>query len=185
MSETDSKNLLDIYLAEYNTLKGEAHKRIGFRDNLLYVNLTAIGAIISYSVNNHIHYYALLIIPWICSILGWTYIVNDQKISAIGRYIRHELSHKVSTLLAQQQNIVVFEWEIVHRSDEKRVRRKLVQFMVDELAFCISGLITTSAFWILMPTLPGYLKLISGGELILLILLGIEIFIYSDFKKGK
>ena len=185
MDESTSKQLLDIYLKEYNSLKGEAVSRIGFRDNLLYVNLTTIGAVISYAANKPAHYYALLIIPWICFILGWTYIVNDQKISAIGHYLRHELTDKINALLGQQQGETLFGWEIAHRSDEKRVGRKVVQFVVDELTFCISGLITTGAFWMLVPDLPGNLKLLTVGEFILLLLLGVELFFYADFKKGE
>lgn len=184
MSDTNSTKLLEIYLNEYNALKGETVQRIGFRDNLLYVNLVTIGAIISYAANKPIHYYALLIIPWVCFILGWTYIINDQKVSAIGQYIRHDLLNKINSLLDQKDESL-FGWEIVHRSDEKRIGRKVVQFLVDEIAFCLSGIVAVGAFWTLVPTIPRSLKLFSIGETVLLLLLGIEIFLYSDFKKGK
>ena len=185
MSGTNSEKLLEVYLNEYTSLKNEAVQRIRFRDNLLYVNLTVIGAIISYAATNkEAHYYALLLVPWICFILGWTYIVNDQKISAIGLYVRHELSDKINTLLGQK-NESLFGWEIAHRSDEKRLERKILQLIVDEIAFCFSGLAAVGAFFTLVPTIPFFLKVIGGGEIILLLILGIEIFIYSDFKMGK
>jgi hypothetical protein len=184
MNDTNAAQLFDIYLHEYDKLKDEAVQRIGFRDNLLYVNLAAIGAIISYAANNAAHYYALLIIPWVCFILGWTYLVNDEKISAIGRYIRQDLLHKLNTLLNQNDE-TLFGWEVAHRSDERRMGRKIIQFLVDEIAFCLSGLIAVGAFWSLVPAMSKSLKLLSIGETIVLLLLGVAIFLYSDFKKGK
>lgn len=184
MSDIGSEKLLEIYLNEYNKLKEETISRISFRDNLLYVNLTAIGAIVSYAIANSTHYYALLVVPWICFILGWTYIVNDEKISAIGKYLRYDLNNKLVELL-EQTDKTILAWETFHRDDEKRVGRKVVQFMVDELTFCVSGLIAIGAFWMLVPQISPSLKLFSFGEALLILLLGVEIFLYSDFKKGK
>jgi hypothetical protein len=82
----DSLNLLEIYLQEYQTLKAEQTARIGFRDNLLYVTIAVFGGILSFTLANK-NYYALLIVPWVCLILGWTYLVNDEKISAISLWI--------------------------------------------------------------------------------------------------
>ena len=93
MSEKDSS--LEVLLAEYNCLKSEQAQRIGFRDNLLYVTLGVFGAVVSFAVSDPAHYHALLVIPWVCLILGWTYVVNDEKISSIGRHIRYTLVDKV------------------------------------------------------------------------------------------
>ncbi len=76
---------------------------IGFRDNLLYVTLIAFGGIISYAMTAQSHYYAFLILPWVCIILGWTYVVNDEKISAIGKYIREESRIKMAELVEIEQ----------------------------------------------------------------------------------
>ncbi len=78
---------LNVYLQEYSALKEEQKSRIGFRDNLLYVNLAAVGAIFSFALNKPDNKYALLVLPLVSVILGWTYLVNDQKNSAIGQYI--------------------------------------------------------------------------------------------------
>ncbi|WP_187329296.1 hypothetical protein [Halomicronema hongdechloris] len=67
------------------------------------------------------HYYALLVIPWVCLILGWTYVVNDEKISS---------------------------------------------------------------FWYLVANPPIGVIVLSWAELILLIALGVETFIYADLAKG-
>jgi hypothetical protein len=51
---------------------------------LLYVTLTLFSGILAYAVSGT-NSLALLILPWVCLIMGWTYLVNDEKISALGR----------------------------------------------------------------------------------------------------
>jgi hypothetical protein len=53
----------------------------------------------SYAVTDPSHYYAFLVLLWVCLILGWTYLVNDEKNSAIGRYIRLTLTDKLGELV--------------------------------------------------------------------------------------
>lgn len=83
--------MLKVWLTEYDKLKAEQTQRIGFRDNLLYVTLGLFGLIIPAAIANAANYYALLVIPWICLILGWTYLINDEKITVNERYIHLDL----------------------------------------------------------------------------------------------
>jgi hypothetical protein len=176
---------LKVWLMEYDKLKVEQTQRIGFRDNLLYVTLTLFGGIVSLSVSNTANYYTLLVIPWICVILGWTYLVNDEKISAIGRYIRYTLTDKIKERIGQSDTDVLLGWEVAHRNDPRRGRRKIEQLIVDELTFVVSGITALIAFWILVPN-PSILVLTLGNfEISLLLLLGYEIFIYADLAKGR
>ena len=181
----DHGSSLEVLLAEYNCLKSEQARRIGFRDNLLYVTLGLFGTVVSFAVSDPSHYYALLIIPWVCLILGWTYVVNDEKISAIGRYIRYKLVDKVKEHTGHEDLETLFGWEIVHRSDKHRVRRKIQQLIVDEIAFVVSGGIALLAFWFLVPQPPVGVTVLSWVELLLLIALGVETFIYADLQKGR
>jgi hypothetical protein len=183
MSEKDSS--LEVLLAEYNCLKSEQAQRIGFRDNLLYVTLGVFGAVVSFAVSDPAHYYALLVIPWVCLILGWTYVVNDEKISSIGRYIRYKLVDKVKEHTGQEDLETLFGWEIAHRSDKHRKRRKVQQLIVDEITFVVSGLIALAAFWYLVINPPIGVIILFWAELILLIALGVETFIYADLAKGR
>ena len=89
MSDEQQK-MFEIYLQEYSKLKDEQAQRIGFRDNLLYVTLALFGTVLAFALGEKANPYALLVLPWVSLVLGWTYVVNDQKISALGRYIRHE-----------------------------------------------------------------------------------------------
>jgi hypothetical protein len=183
MSNQDQ--ILEIFFKEYDKLKTEQAQRIGFRDNLLYVTLGLFGTVISFALSNPTNYYALLVIPWVCLILGWTYVVNDEKISAIGRYIRYKLVDKVKEHTGYEDLETLFGWEIAHRDDPHRKRRKIQQLIVDEITFVASGLIALSAFWFLVPNPPIGVTILSWAELLLLIVLGIETIIYADLRKGR
>ncbi|MBM0743962.1 hypothetical protein JOY44_20445 [Phormidium sp. CLA17] len=122
---SDKDPVLEIFFKEYDKLKSEQAQRIGFRDNLLYVTLGLFATIISFAVSNASNYYALLVVPWACLILGWTYLVNDEKISAIGRYIRLTLVERVKEKTGYTDLESLFGWEIAHRSDPLRMRRVL------------------------------------------------------------
>ncbi|MBN3906557.1 MAG: hypothetical protein HWQ35_08355 [Nostoc sp. NMS1] len=183
MSNTDP--ILEVIFKEYDKLKSEQAQRIGFRDNLLYVTLGVFGAVVSFAVSNQSNYYALLVIPWVCIILGWTYVVNDEKISAIGKYIRLKLVDKVKEHTGYTDLETLFGWEIAHRNDKHRKRRKVQQLIVDEITFVFSGVIALLAFWFLVSQPPLAVTILSWMELLLLIVLGVEMFIYADLAKGR
>ncbi|KYC38263.1 hypothetical protein WA1_38655 [Scytonema hofmannii PCC 7110] len=187
---SDKQPMLEVYLQEYEKLKDEQTQRIGFRDNLLYVTLGVIGAIIAVAIpnkanDNQANYYALLVIPWVCLILGWTYVVNDEKITAIGRYLRLTLVEKIKELTGNTDTESIFGWEIAHRSDPRRKRRKIEQLIVDLIAFVGSGIVALIAFWLLVSKPPLAVNLLGVIELLLLLVLGLEIVIYADLAKGK
>ncbi len=182
---SDKQKILDVYLQEYNKLKEEQARRIGFRDNMLYVTLGLFGAILSFSVSGQSNYYALLVIPWVCLILGWTYLVNDEKISAIGRYIRYNLVNKIQELNNNTDLESIFGWEIVHRSDKRRLRRKIEQLVIDEITFVLSGITALVAFWFLVSQPSLAVNICGVVELVLLIVLAVEIIIYADLGVGR
>src|SRR5216683_460240 len=124
-----SVDLFELNKQEYIKLKDEQTKRIGFRDNLLYVNLLLLSGIVSFvflsdRVSLSWQPYGLLLGGWVALVLGWTYVVNDEKISAIGKYIRSDLAKR----LTNGQEELIFGWEVAHRSDPRRLWRKIEQF---------------------------------------------------------
>jgi hypothetical protein len=181
---SDKDQILEIFLKEYDKLKSEQSQRIGFRDNLLYVTMGLFGTIVSFAVTNSTHYYALLIVPWVCLILGWTYVVNDEKVSAIGKYVRLNLVDKLKEHTGYKDLDTLLGWEIAHRSDKHRMRRKIQQLVVDEITFVFSGMIAIIFFWCLVPHPSLGVSILSWIEFILLIILGVETFIYADLVKG-
>jgi len=140
-NQANLEKLFNAYFNEYSQLKSEQISRIGFRDNLLYVTLTLFGGILSYALTDKTHYIALLVIPWVSFILGWTYLINDQKISAIGQYIRLDLSVKLEILI-QATPESLLGWETGHRSDSHRKSRKITQLAVDLITFSATGFIS-------------------------------------------
>ena len=186
----EQRQMLDVYIQEYGKLKDEQAQRIGFRDNLLYVTLALFGTVLAFALGDKANPYALLVLPWVSLVLGWTYLVNDQKISAIGQYIRYTLVEKVSELTGQADKGVeevesVFGWEIAHRSDRRRKRRKIEQLIIDEIAFVMSGFVALVAFWILVPQIHWLAQVLGWIEFVLLSILGVEIIIYADLAKGR
>jgi hypothetical protein len=132
-----------ILLAEYAQIKDEQRARIGFRDNLLYVTLAAVTAVTAVAAQTK-HPNLVLALPLVCVVLGWTYLVNDEKISAIGRYVRTQLGPRLAATVGGGQ---LFEWETFHRSDHRRTSRKITQTVVDLTAFLVVPLAALIAFW--------------------------------------
>ena len=124
-----------LALAEYQQIKTEQVARIGFRDNLLYVTLVAIGGVLTVTHSAHSRGY-LLLIPVVTFVLGWTYYANDHMITAIGRYFREHPA--LSGAMG---------WETGHPADRRRATRKRVQAGVDLVTFCGSAAAALAAFW--------------------------------------
>lgn len=187
----EQRQRLDVYLQEYGKLKDEQAQRIGFRDNLLYVTLALFGTVLALAMGEKANPYALLVLPWASLVLGWTYLVNDWKITAIGQYIRYTLVEKVSELTGEADKGIeavesLFGWELANRRDPQRKLRKIQQLIVDEIAFVLSGMVALVAFWKQMPpAIPLEAQVLSWIELVLLVILGIQIFTYADLGKGK
>jgi hypothetical protein len=202
----------ELLKAEFDRLKAEQTQRIGFRDNMIFVQFAAIGAITSWVFTNlekPTSIYALFIIPWVCVALGWTYVVNDHMISRIGRYFRWVMEPRARKLarfdaieLTEKDSLgqpliidEVFGWEPFHRIDSRRWSRKRIQLLIDELTFFLPGLVALSAFWFFFcarlhnsaaasqPT--GLIILMSAVELLLLCGLACVIWLYADLGSSK
>ncbi|MEZ5672988.1 MAG: hypothetical protein R3E08_11670 [Thiotrichaceae bacterium] len=180
-----AEEVLKIYLIEYNNLKNEQIQRIGFRDNLLYAMLVAFGGVCSYVLSNDNYLNVLLILPSLCFILGWTYMVNDEKISAIGKYLRSDMRQKMSQLTHAPVETLL-SWEVVHRSDAKRKSRKRLQFAVDLLSFVGTGCLAIMIFAVKVDCeFPPLILLAVGIDSVLLLILSFLIWQYTDFKVGS
>ncbi|MEU6252622.1 hypothetical protein [Streptomyces sp. NPDC047043] len=148
-----------LLLTEYQSIKEEQKARIGFRDNLLYVTLTVVAVVVAAAAQAK-QTAMLLALPPVCVVLGWTYLVNDEKITAIGRYIRNDLGPRLAQLAYVEKT---FGWEFTNREDPGRRFRKIIQCVVDLLAFCVVPLSALVAYWSGGQTAPGLL-ILSVGE---------------------
>jgi hypothetical protein len=50
-------DIIPVLIQEYIKIKDEQTKRIGFRDNILYVTLGLIGLVVSFSLKDTAYYY--------------------------------------------------------------------------------------------------------------------------------
>ena len=193
-------NEKDFLVIEYDKIKAEQAQRIGFRDNLIFVHLAAVGAVASWVLTNKgtpNAIYALLVIPWVCLILGWTYVVNDNHISRIGKYVRTVLSRRATNLTqlgpveiiegdGKKFGIAdVFGWEGFHRIDRRRIPRKIVQCFIDEVTFFLPGVISLLSYGYLISWKINnvFLQGVMFLESISLLGLCLLIIVYSDFER--
>jgi hypothetical protein len=175
----DIVRMTDILLVEYEQLKKEQNTRIRTRDHLFIAMLTASAAVVATTLNAGNRPAILLLLPPIAMILGWTYLVNDEKISALGRYIRDDLALH----LAEHVGAPVFGWERTHRSDERRKSRKWLQLAADLTAFCT--LPTTAIVACLLASLHSIpTVLIALVELFALAVLAGQINSYATRERG-
>ncbi|WAL98599.1 hypothetical protein [Streptomyces sp. Je 1-369] len=178
--EPEEVTLGRVLLVEYEQLKAEQKSRITLRDNLIYAMLAATAAVIAATIPATGRTALLLLLPPLSVLLGWTYLVNDEKISAIGQYIRTELTPGLAAVV---EGAGVFGWEAAHRRDQRRGTRKRLQLAVDLLAFCVSPAAALTVFWI-HGHLTWPLLTLSVVESAALVGLGIQIALYADMGRG-
>jgi hypothetical protein len=168
-----------LLIVEYERIKEEQKARIGFRDNLLYVTLTAMAAVIVAAVPGRQGPAMLLLLPPVSAILGWTYLANDAKISEIGHYIRSELAPRLATMA--QTADPVFGWETAHRGVPHRRSRKLMQLTIDLITFFAAPVAALVVFWTEASPSPA-LVAVSLAETALLLVLAAQILRFADFR---
>jgi hypothetical protein len=169
-----------LLLLEYEQVKEEQRARIGFRDNLLYATLAAMAAIVTFTFQNHGRPELLLLLPPASTLLGWAYVVNDEKISAIGRYVRQDLGPRLTLLTPGRP--AVFGWERAHRDDHRRISRKRLQLAADLLLFSVAPIAALIVYWSAEPV-RAVLLAVSVTEVALIAVLAVQIVLYADLRR--
>jgi hypothetical protein len=164
-----------LLLAEYDRLKEEQKTRIGFRDNLLYFTLAAATAVLTITVQSG-QTRLLLAVPVICLVLGWTYLVNDEKISAAGSYVRDRLGPRLAELSGADG---VFGWETYHRDDVGRATRKRLQTAVDLITYLVLPMLCLTAFWCSSAVRPAFV-IVSLVQTLFQAVLGWQFLRYAE-----
>lgn len=167
---SEKNPVLSIYLAEYEQLKLEQTHRIGVRDNLIYVMLTVFGTIVSYSLSAPEHYHALLILPWAALVLGWTYLLNDKKVSEIRNYLINNLTPNIRNSIDHKNDSILY-WEKFSVEHQLRGLKKIFQLIINLIIFCLSGLSGLALYALKNPLLNNTtLAIIILGAFIMIIL---------------
>jgi hypothetical protein len=175
---SDHSLLSEILLQEYERLKEEQSHRIGTRDNLVYANLLSLAGVVAATIQVSSPA-LLLLLPPLCVVLGWTYLVNDEKISAIGRYVREELSVRLTEIVGEE----VLSWELYHRADRRRLTRKIGQLGVDLMTFGGPSVVALLGYWTGGST-NAPLVAASTGEAIVVGWLMYQIVRYADLQRA-
>ncbi|MGW4423130.1 hypothetical protein [Streptosporangium sp. NPDC004631] len=138
----------ELLIIEYEQLKEEQRVRISTRDNLAYTTLGAFALVIAAVIQAQAPA-VLVLLPPVCMILGWTYLINDDRVTAIGRHIRENVAPELVSL--GDLRTEVFSWERRHRADRRRRFRKILQLMADLLLFCVTAFAALLVAWIREP----------------------------------
>ncbi|WP_219826061.1 hypothetical protein [Nonomuraea typhae] len=174
---------ITVVLAEYERLKTEQTARIGFRDNLLYATLTAIAAIATVTASTA-RLELLLVLPLTGMVLGWTHLANDHMVSAIGRYIREDLTPRLANLIVGCPRAQLFGWEHDHRGDTRRRSRQVLQLSVNLDTFCTPSVAGLVVFWAFGNPSP-LLIAVSLIELGVVAILAAQIIAYSGLLPAR
>ena len=178
----ESGNTILFLVKEYEKLKDDLFFRIEFRDHMIYLTLAAIGGVFSFALEKPDLNVALLVLPFLCIVLGWTYLGNDEKISAIGKYIRTVLIPKINSSDNSGNYLLADNWEEFLRNDRLRRQRKLFQLFIDLSIFCISGVISIISFFVLHSSCSWYFILTAIFESLIILFLAIQFIKYSDIR---
>jgi hypothetical protein len=160
----DREAELAVLLAEYGALKDEQAKRIDRREYLVYATLAALAAGSAGATKVPA---ALLLLSAAAVVLGWTHLVTDQKISAVGQYLRDELSPQLSARVGAP----VLGWEHTHRSDPRRRQRKRLQLGFDVATFAGPALVSLGVYLTCTrPPVAGWIAavLLTGAAVVLI-----------------
>jgi hypothetical protein len=168
-----------LLVLEYKQLKAEQLARIGTRDNLIYVTLASLAAVAAATLQLGLAR-LLLLLPPACLVLGWTYLVNDQKVSAIGRHIRVVLIPRIQRELATEESL--FSWEFAHRADARRRARKAGQLAIDLVTFCAPAITAVIVFWVAGAPSAAFVVL-SAAELVAAVALAVAIVDNADLAR--
>lgn len=177
-SGRDAATAVTVLLEEYKALKAEQVSRIGIRDNLIYAMILAVAAVAG---GTPLAGHAVpLLLPPVGIVLGWTYLANDRMITAIGRYLRHELGARLATHAAEP----VFGWEHEAGGDIRRRQRKLIQLGVDAGVFALPGLAALVAFWCTGRPTP-LLVAVSLAEVLAIAAFVSQLALYADLGRRR
>lgn len=164
-----TKTEVGVLTTDFNQMKNEQHKRIGYRDTLIYTAFAVVAGA-AYAITQGASLLVLLgLIPAVLS-LGWIYLANDTKVCEIGQYVRSELAPRMKQLLSE--GAFPFGWESWHRALPGRRTGKIGHLAVTLTIFCA---IPATAIAIVignLSTLPSWVFPVGGAEVIATLCIG-------------
>ena len=99
-ASADAQLANQVMLAEYSALQSDVDRRVSQQWNVVALQVTSVGVVASLAISRVADIALLLVIPWLCYVLGNRYILHDYHIRLINRYIRDSLSGRLGGHLA-------------------------------------------------------------------------------------
>lgn len=169
--------LADVLALEYGHLKEEQRARIATRDSLVYTTLAAQALLAGTALTSG-RPEVLLLIPFVCVVLGWTRMLNDQKITHIRRYIDGSLRPQLQARLEG----TVLGWELAHRTGTQYRIQKAGQLLVDLLLYGASSL-AASVVAVGSSDSPAIVVAVAAAECVLGATLGLLLIRAADLPR--
>ncbi|MEU6213284.1 hypothetical protein ABZ891_25715 [Streptomyces sp. NPDC047023] len=179
-----SETLCQVLVTEYEVLKAEQSARIAARDHLMYATLAVFGATAVAIAGSSRAAELVLLLPPVCIVLGWTYLANDEKVSAIGRYLRTTLRPRLAAAAGVDAGQVL-AWESAHRGGPLRVSGKYLQLAVDLMMFSLPALLCVVLHFQLRGVSQPALTVVSAAELAAVAVLSTRIVLAMDVSDGR
>ncbi|MET8828091.1 hypothetical protein ABZX40_21170 [Streptomyces sp. NPDC004610] len=175
--------LLHVLISEYEALKAEQNARIIARDHLMYATLAVFAATAAGVVGAGHAAGLVLLLPPVCIVLGWTYLANDEKVSAIGRYFRTALRPRLAAAIGAAPSDVL-AWETAHRGGRLRVSGKYLQLAVDLIMFAVPAMLAPLSYLWSDSTGRPALTVVATAELLAATVLSTRIVLAADPRDG-
>ena len=159
-----------VLLAEYDRLKEEQSYRLQTRDTIINFAVVATGGLAAFAINNESTVW--LALPWVSTVFGWSYLMTEEKITALGRYVRHHLAPRLGP--------GTLRWE----SSKKRTTtlagpHKAAQLVVNLLLF-VAPALTAVGLWTVTGDLAPGLVVLAVAEVVVALVLGFFFLAHSD-----
>jgi hypothetical protein len=161
-------------VVEHGVLKTEQLERIKLRDTFLNLNIVALGVTTAITVQGQKQAAALLVVPWITVILGWAYLSNDDKVTAIARHIKAALDEKSAE----------FSWETSPKGILSPSIRRFADVAIFLLSFLLPGPIAMALYSVVNPgSWSAAVVIVVIFEMILTVCLG-ALYVLSLIGRG-
>ena len=141
---TSETERLSVHLEEYKALKAETLQRVLSRDRSTYLAVVSIGAAVTL-FDKWDHPALLFLVPWVCLLFGWQYLMNDVKISHAGDYFRDNLGPRIQECVDLKEH--PFQWSFSHAEDRLRFPRKIFQTFVDISIFVLPAVVAIAIYF--------------------------------------
>lgn len=145
----DKLTVGEVMLAEYDKLKDEEQERIRTCHGLIAAMATAAAAAAGFAYQLGT-VDTLLVVPGAALVLGWTYLINEERAAEASRHIRQVLGPLFRSRLGT--DVAVFGWEARRRRGGRW--RRATQVGVNLLLFCGPASGAMVVWWLQAPARP-------------------------------